>query len=100
MTISMNLLIVLSVSLISSLTRLCRSNGILQVIPLVSMLYRSFVFFFSFRATQAYCNPPDKAITKSNNLSAKAGATNVTTNKGYVWGFQRLGPSIFFCFLG
>ena len=44
----------------------------------------SFLFlFFPFRATQAYCNPPDKAITKSNNLSAKAGSTNVTTNKGY-----------------
>lgn len=33
---------------------------------------------------QAYCNPPDKAITKTNNLSVKAGSTNVTTNKGYV----------------
>ena len=31
-----------------------------------------------------YCNPPDKAITKTNNLSVKAGSTNVTTNKGYV----------------
>lgn len=40
--------------------------------------------FFPFRATQAYCNPPDKAITKTNNLSVKAGSTNVTTNKGYV----------------
>ena len=39
--------------------------------------------FFPFRATQAYCNPPDKAITKTNNLSVKAGPTNVTTNKGY-----------------
>ena len=37
-----------------------------------------------FRATQAYCNLPDKAITKANNLSVKAGSTNVTTNKGYV----------------
>ena len=43
-----------------------------------------FSLVFPFWATQAYCNPPDKAITKTNNLSVKAGSTNVTTNKGYV----------------
>lgn len=48
--------------------------------PRLSLLFS----FFPFRATQAYCNPPDKAITKTNNLSVKAGSTNVTTNKGYV----------------
>ena len=51
----------------------------------VSCMGLSLLFsFFPFRATQAYCNPPDKAITKTNNLSVKAGPTNVTTNKGYV----------------
>ena len=39
---------------------------------------------------QAYRKTTDKAITNTNNLSAKAGSTNVTTNKGYVglcfWG--------------
>ena len=55
---------------------------------LVMQIQRDFagyaLCFHAFRATQAYCNPPDKAITKTNNLSVKAGSTNVTTNKGYV----------------
>src|SRR5699024_12229995 len=38
MICSMNLLIVLSFCLISSLIRLCKSSGILQVRPLVSMV--------------------------------------------------------------
>ena len=36
--------------------------------------------------TQAYPKSEEKAITKTNNLSAKAGATNVTSNNGYVGG--------------
>ena len=40
--------------------------------------------FFPFRTTQAYPKTTDKAITKTNNVSGKAGLTNVTTNKGYV----------------
>ena len=77
---------VLSVSRISSLILLCRSSGILQVTPLVSNVHRSFAWFFPFRATQAYPKSEEKAITKTNNLSAKAGATNVTSNNGYVGG--------------
>ena len=48
--------------------------------------HRSFAWFFPFRATQAYPKSEEKAITKTNNLSAKAGATNVTSNNGYVGG--------------
>ena len=33
-----------------------------------------------------YPKSEEKAITKTNNLSAKAGATNVTSNNGYVGG--------------
>ena len=39
--------------------------------------------------TQAYPKSEEKAITKTNNLSAKAGATNVTSNNGYVDGLIR-----------
>ena len=49
-------------------------------------VHRSFAWFFPFRATQAYPKSEEKAITKTNNLSAKAGATNVTSNNGYVGG--------------
>ena len=38
--------------------------------------------------TQAYPKSEEKAITKTNNLSAKAGATYVTTNKGHVGGYS------------
>lgn len=38
---------------------------------------------------QAYPKSEEKAITKTNNLSAKAGATNVTNNNGYVGGLIR-----------
>ncbi len=73
MTISMNLLIVLSVSLISSLILVMQVQrdfaGDALCFHALSLLF----LFFPFRATQAYCNPPDKAITKTNNLSAKAG---------------------------
>ena len=34
--------------------------------------------------TQAYPKSEEKAITKTNNVSAKAGLTNVITNKGYL----------------
>ena len=50
-------------------------------------VHRSFAWFFPFRATQAYPKSEEKAITKTNNLSAKAGATNVTSNNGYVGDF-------------
>lgn len=57
-------------------------------------VHRSFAWFFPFRATQAYPKSEEKAITKTNNLSAKAGATNVTSNNGYVGGcFGEFHPS-------
>ena len=44
------------------------------------------VGFLQQDVTQAYLKSEEKAITKTNNLSAKAGATNVTSNNGYAGG--------------
>ena len=42
-----------------------------------------------FGEVQAYPKSEEKAITKTNNLSAKVVATNVTSNNGYVDGLIR-----------
>ena len=43
-------------------------------------------FPVEFPVVPTYPKSEEKAITKTNNLSAKAGATNVTSNNGYAGG--------------
>ena len=59
------------------------SSGTISGSPSSPFLYPSIL---EYGKAKAYSKSEEKAITKTNNLSAKAGATNVTSNNGYVGG--------------
>ena len=73
-TISINLLTVLSVSRISSLILLCRSSGSLHVKPFVSILSPPI-----FLVSKAYSKASRKAIIRTNKLRRTKQAEPITS---------------------